>query len=536
MGGQLEVYSSHGHGSVFTMTIPQVVVSHEPIAAVQTAEEIRLLIFEERLPVARSISVNLSALGVKHELVSTMERFNSKLSVESWSHLILPAADYPDFAELIAEQSPEARVGLTIRESQPMGLKNVSFLPTPVHSQSLANFLNDSSISAIDRRLSGPPGPMVKMPRARVLVVDDLETNLIVAEGLMEDYGMTIDLCRSGLEAVDMVQANDYDLVFMDHMMPGLDGIETTRLIRTLEDRRFAALPIVALTANAIHGMREIFLDHGMNDFLPKPIDSVRLEEILLAWIPKDKQVKVLTEGETTILAEPETAPKEAEGGPQGPPDQPDRIRLGEFDSDAGLTLNGGKMQNYQRVLSVFLGDAQKAKGIMEQAIDRGDLKEYSIHIHALKGATATIGARNLSELAKELEAASRQNDVSLLKARTPVFLESLNKILSKVNDYLSQNVGDPKSGRELNRQDLVAELQKLSKAFEEIDTKTIGLTLTNLKSSPLPAEMESELSKITDCFFEVEYDQAVSLIEGLLADLSSNPVMETDQGKKMLN
>ncbi|GBU23492.1 sensor kinase [Fibrobacteria bacterium R8-3-H12] len=124
-------------------------------------------------------------------------------------------------------------------------------------------------------------------PKAKILVVDDMGTNLKVAEGLMRPYKMQIDTCLSGIEAIEKIKADNYDLVFMDHMMPEMDGIEATKIIRETH----ANLPIVALTANAVSGTREMFLSNGFNDFLSKPIDIVKLNSILEKWIPKEKQV-----------------------------------------------------------------------------------------------------------------------------------------------------------------------------------------------------------------------------------------------------
>ena len=127
-------------------------------------------------------------------------------------------------------------------------------------------------------------------PLARVLVVDDVLINRTVAKGLLAIYGMQIHTCENGAAAVEAVQAEEYDLVFMDHMMPGMDGIEATTTIRNLESERFKKLPIVALTANAIAGMEEMFLKNGFNDYLSKPIDLRRLNAVLKRWIPAEKR------------------------------------------------------------------------------------------------------------------------------------------------------------------------------------------------------------------------------------------------------
>ncbi|MDR2554429.1 MAG: response regulator [Fibromonadaceae bacterium] len=131
-------------------------------------------------------------------------------------------------------------------------------------------------------------------PNAKVLVVDDIDANLKVVKGLMQPYKMQVDLCTSGAEAIEKVKANGYDLVFIDHMMPEMDGVEATKLIRKIESENpyYANLPIIALTANAVSGVKEMFLSNGFNDFLSKPIDIIDLNSILEKWLPKEKQTK----------------------------------------------------------------------------------------------------------------------------------------------------------------------------------------------------------------------------------------------------
>jgi CheY-like chemotaxis protein len=133
-------------------------------------------------------------------------------------------------------------------------------------------------------------GAFFTAPNARVLVVDDIATNGRVVEGLMAPCKMRVDRCLSGPDAIRQVQEKDYDLVFMDHMMPGMDGIEATRAIRALPDAKYKNIPIIALTANAMVGMRQIFLENGFNDYLSKPIEMPKLNEILWKWIPEAKR------------------------------------------------------------------------------------------------------------------------------------------------------------------------------------------------------------------------------------------------------
>ena len=129
-------------------------------------------------------------------------------------------------------------------------------------------------------------------PNARVLVVDDIDVNLEVVKGLMQPYKMQVDLCVSGAETIEKVKVNNYDLIFMDHMMPEMGGVEATKIIREMakENPHCASLPIIALTANAVSGVKEMFLSNGFNDFLSKPIDIIKLNSILETWLPEGKR------------------------------------------------------------------------------------------------------------------------------------------------------------------------------------------------------------------------------------------------------
>ena len=134
---------------------------------------------------------------------------------------------------------------------------------------------------------------MFSAPDAKVLVVDDIKTNLMVAGNLLLSYNMKVDLCKSGKDAIEMLKSASYDLVFMDYKMPGMDGIQTTRHLRKMgeESLYYKQLPIIALTTYDASGAREMFLQNGFNDFLLKPIDIIKLNAVLQNWLPKEKQV-----------------------------------------------------------------------------------------------------------------------------------------------------------------------------------------------------------------------------------------------------
>jgi CheY-like chemotaxis protein len=170
--------------------------------------------------------------------------------------------------------------------------KNLNTLVMPVHAISVASILNNEATAFC---VNENNGPIVNFsaPNAEVLVVDDIITNLKVAKGLLLPYNMKVDVCKNGMTAIEAMKTNRYDLVFMDHRMPDMDGIETTLRIREMgnEDPYYKNVPIIALTANAISGTREMFLENSFNDFLSKPIDTVQLNAIMDKWLPKEKKI-----------------------------------------------------------------------------------------------------------------------------------------------------------------------------------------------------------------------------------------------------
>ncbi|MDR2740260.1 MAG: response regulator, partial [Treponema sp.] len=215
-------------------------------------------------------------------------------------------------------------------------------------------------------------------PDANILVVDDIVTNLDVVKGLLAPYQMGITACTTGAEAIQLVQKNSYDVVFMDHMMPGMDGIETAKRIRSLGNG-YEKLVMIILTANAVSGMKEMFLAEGFSDFLSKPVEIAKLDEIIAKWIPPDKQVKA----DAGIKRETFTE----ESG----------IVIPGVDAAKGITMTGGTVAGYRKVLAQFRKDAQERLALLQEPPEPGALPLFVTQAHALKSASASLGAAEVS-------------------------------------------------------------------------------------------------------------------------------------------
>jgi len=302
MGGNIDVKSEYGKGSSFTLRIPQGINSNEPFAAVEKPHEKRVLVFERRTIYVRSICWSLENLKVPHVTVHDRDSFAEALFQEEWFFVFSSYGLYDEIKPLMDRPDkgfPGGRkpsMALMVDWDIEAYIPNVRFVSIPVQSLSIANVLNGQ---ADHQEYFESPGTVQYVyPGARVLVVDDISTNLMVVEGILASYKATVDTCLSGSEAIELVKQKDYDIVFMDHMMPEMDGIEATTIIRDWEkeqgDEGLArnTVTIVALTANAVSGMKEQFMANGFSDFLAKPIDVSKFDKVLERWIPAEKRKK----------------------------------------------------------------------------------------------------------------------------------------------------------------------------------------------------------------------------------------------------
>jgi signal transduction histidine kinase/CheY-like chemotaxis protein len=290
MGGDITVRSVYGEGSTFTAILPQKIVNPTPLAIVDSPAEKFSLVFETRQTLANSFAYSLQNLGIAVQVVTTENAFfrelEKPLTGKMYPYVFVPGAFAEKAANCIETRQISTSLVAVLDLGDPVPPGKQRNINLPVFTISLANIFN------------GPPEELRRekshtkfvAPDARILVVDDNRTNLVVAKGLLSPYRMNISLCSSGREAVALAQRNHYDIIFMDHMMPGMDGVEATAAIRALDGDWFRDIPIIALTANAVAGMKEEYLSKGFSDFVSKPIEIPKLEEVMDRWIPQEKQ------------------------------------------------------------------------------------------------------------------------------------------------------------------------------------------------------------------------------------------------------
>jgi signal transduction histidine kinase/DNA-binding NarL/FixJ family response regulator/HPt (histidine-containing phosphotransfer) domain-containing protein len=278
------------------------------------------------------------------------------------------------------------------------------------------------------------------MPYAHVLVVDDVPTNLDVARGMLKPYGMIIDSALSGQAAINKIREAKvkYNAVFMDHMMPGMDGVEAVRIIREEIGTEYAkSVPIIALTANAVVGTEDFFLKNGFQAFLTKPIDIVLMDAAINRWVRDKKLEKELArkekEAESPKAEVPEVESPEAEA-------RHESIVRGAgiegFDIERGLEMVDGDEESWLEVLHSYV---QHTRSTLESIKNPAEetLADYTITVHGIKGASYSLGAGKVGKLAENLERAGRAKDLEFVRAHTAEFIEEAEKLLAGISELL---------------------------------------------------------------------------------------------------
>jgi CheY-like chemotaxis protein len=332
-------------------------------------------------------------------------------------------------------------------------------------------------------------------PDAKVLVVDDNEFNIRVAEGLLSLFKINAQKASSGKEAIELVQNNDYDIVFMDHMMPEMDGVEATAIIRKLSGK-YKNLPIIALTANAVQGAKEMFLSNGFDGFISKPIDIHEMYKILKEWLPLEKiEIK-----EEKITEEKHETDSEFLS---------ELYKVDEIDVEIGLKRVSGMEDMYRETIDLFSEKLVTDCIGMYDKLNYGDISGFAISIHAMKSALSTIGAMSLSETALRLETAAKGNDFDFCVQRFPVFRNKLLKLHNDLSAVLQESAETKKNKMAGDAAFLKEQIEKALAAASDFDSDAGLNAINDLLTYDFGEENNASLESAAAAFKEFNYDAA---------------------------
>ncbi len=465
LGGFLKVNSKVGEGTKMSISLPQGVVDPGPCMSLKAKDKLCLGAFicfgkfknpdvrEFYGRLMRTIVGGLDITIHRVESLSDLKRLCEKVSL---THLLVGVEEYAEATDYLESLTEKTFVVVAATEDfEPRPGSGVLLLGKPVTGFSVVEILNMEPGDRQEEALR------MNLQKVRALVVDDENMNLSVAKGILGRYSMKIDTVLSGYEAIDACEENEYDIVFMDHMMPGMDGIEAAKRIRMGARSRGQKFAIVALTANAVSTAKEMFLSEGFDGFISKPIEINDLERVMRRVLPREKIVFEKSEGVDAFKTARRAAGKAdaaqagrgmsvktdgtqtgagAAGFPGGEAPTSTNAYAGMAEAgvniEQGLAYCAGDDDFYRSLLLEYVKEAPAKEGRLIEAYGAEDWKNYEIFVHALKSTSKMIGAMELSELAKALEATAA-GGVAIPKAGHEQVIEAYRKVAAAIRGNL---------------------------------------------------------------------------------------------------
>ncbi|MDR2925406.1 MAG: response regulator [Azoarcus sp.] len=365
------------------------------------------------------------------------------------------------------------------------------YVPSPSIGVDIVKSLKnvDGKNYTTNKRLRAMKFTRIPMPYAKLLIVDDVPTNLDIAKGILKPYGMQVDCVTSGTEAIKRIRSETviYNAIFMDHMMPEMDGIEATRIIREEIGSNYAMnIPIIALTANAIVGNEEKFLKKGFQAFLSKPVDVARMDAILRQWVRDKEQENKAGALPASMSASHAEARQKGEEGKAA--------SIEGIDWQAGLDYFSGDRDVYLSVLRSYVDNTAHLINTISH-VTAETLSDYAIHVHGIKGSSYAIEAREIAKQAEELEHAAKAGDLQIVNRNTPLFVENTRKLLNTLTGFLRANAPE-------------TEEKPIRHAPDETLLERMQSAAANFKID----EMEETLKSL-ECF---EYETQAELVNWL--------------------
>lgn len=553
MGGFLTINSEEGMGSEFSFAIPQKVIREEPCISLLHPGSIKLIWYYNPQSTVSSIRNSFADhiqhfsdyFGILSYRATTLEECKRLVASQGQGvHLILGQSEYLANKAYFDELSEKTSIILVAeRNAVPNAGPRIHVLYKPYNAIMLAEILNG------EFRNSKTKGrkELKKFiaPTAKILVVDDNLMNLKVVEGLLRKYRIRVVTATSGEEALSLIESQDYDFVFMDHMMPGMDGVECYHRIREKQGAYYSQVPVIALTANAIAGSREMFLSEGFSEFVAKPIDTTLLNEVLYRFIPFEKHlteedIRYLTENESAGLpdkkekAKPQ-AQKAEDKAPAAPlepvqpaaltteiiPD-PAALPTDPFESlpfiDKGTALTYcGSTEDFLELVQLYFSSGQQYKEDLQSALDTMDLKSYALLAHTVKGTSRTLGILPLADKAFSLEMAAKESREADIRELHDAFLEEYGSVLNAMGKLFEKNTAEEAAVLSPSEQKEIADWDGLKtrlaqclesyeeKAFDDALEEVKGQTL---KGRPIEIVLADVLDKVAAFDFEGALEQ----------------------------
>ena len=337
-------------------------------------------------------------------------------------------------------------------------------------------------------------------PEAQILVVDDTQMNLTVIKSFLKQTQIQITTAESGKETLDLVAKKHFDVIFLDHRMPEMDGIETFEAMKAMPDNLNRDVPVIALTANAIFGAREEYMKHGFTDYISKPVNGIQLEQMLLHYLPVEKISSVsIRNGEDNYKSEfSKIVPEDSKLN-----------NLSGVDIKAGIT-NCGDVETYESVVTDFYNSIDRNADAIEGFLNEKDIRNFTVLVHALKSSARLIGALELSDMAAHLEDMGNQENCEEISKLTPALLEKYR--MYKVHLAVMADEEDD-SLPEIPAEQLEGAFKDMKELIEAYDFDTADSIMLMLKDYSIPLDLKNKYNKVKELMTAVDRDGLLEIL-----------------------
>ncbi len=524
MEGFMRIESKMGTGTEVMISIPQKISDETSCMSVTNRAELCLACYlkseKYEVPEVRdyfdsAIAHIIQGLDLSLHRISSREELKRLISLYRLTHLFIGQAEYMEDEAYYEELTMQMKVVVVADYNYSLSSESkVKIVKKPFYSLSIVNLLNYGEEKQeewyLERRMI--------CPGIKALVVDDEPMNLMVAEGIFKQYQMEVTTAESGMEAVELCKKETFDLIFLDHMMPEMDGVETLKLLRKLSANPGETLTVIAFTANAVSGAREMFRQEGFDGFVSKPIEEVELERVLKNVLPR-----------TAIIYEDENEGDENNISSQ----QPNMERFlclekADIHTHSGLNYCRGDEAFYFELLTKFAQEADKKSAEINRFFEEEDCENYRIRVHAMKSTSKMIGADKFSAMARAAEDAAKDHNMNYIKEHHEELLMAYWDVVNSIKEALGiqQAVDSKENCVEITKEELLEQLRELQTGLETFETEKaeqiIEKLSTALYNNVVIADMLSDVRQDVENF---ECGEAFSKIEALIAKVEGGEV-----------
>ena len=541
MGGFISVRSKKGEGSEFQIIVPQKVEQYEPMIVLENPLRFNVLVYIDmnqffissvKSEYGNNIRNITENLGIIVHVCRNLNELKRRIERNYITHIFITLYEYTMDESYFNGLAKQTGVVIILEETEDYRVHSddIIRLYKPFYALPVSIILkggkryNNLSRENMNRN-------MFIAPDAKILIVDDNTINLRVESSLMKNYRFTIDTALSGMEALEKLESKDYDMVFMDHMMPEMDGVDTLHRIRDKAGIYYANIPVIALTANAVAGAKEMLIAEGFQDFLSKPVEIASMHRILEKYLPDAKKIYDFEDDATdvqsgeTVYNDHETIYEQLHN-PQASVKEPGAETAREdtaadIDEKQGA-LYCGSLEDFEDILKIHYEDYEENSRKIQAFYDSKDWKNYVILVHGLKSSMKSVGIMKLSDMCLGLELAGKENRIDYILKNHDAMMAEYGRIHDVIGNRLgiTQKINaDLTNIKNLDDDSLAGLLNRFENAVYSFDEEQMLSILNELMDykyheTVLASKLSPLVKKVNNCDYMSAYDNLIKIFD----------------------